>query len=74
MIESLKQKQKSEEIMKNDSDRFFLLSLLQNFRMIPASRKSSVKIAIINAISNGLYSPSVLSCYLLIMHQAYRII
>lgn len=31
MIESLKQKQKSEEIMKNDSDRFFFIITLTEF-------------------------------------------
>lgn len=55
--------------MENDSDKLFLLSLLQNFRMTPASRKPSVKIAIINAISNGLYSPS-LSPLVLSSHYA----
>lgn len=31
MIESPKQKQKSEEIMKNDSDRFFFIITLTKF-------------------------------------------
>ncbi|XP_076653158.1 uncharacterized protein LOC143359241 [Halictus rubicundus] len=39
----------------NDPDRLFLLSLLHDFKMIPNSRKANVKIAIINAIANGLY-------------------
>lgn len=69
IVKSPKQKEESEEIMENDSDKLFLLSLLQNFRMTPASRKPSVKIAIINAISNGLYSPS-LPPFVLSSHYA----
>ncbi|XP_033327287.1 uncharacterized protein LOC117220929 [Megalopta genalis] len=56
LAKNLKCMQENGEVVGNDPDRLFLLSLLHDFKMIPNSRKANVKIAMINAIANGLYA------------------
>jgi hypothetical protein len=53
LAKSLKWKQEKEEILEQDADRLFLLSLLEDFKKVPINQKAAVKIAIIQAIEDG---------------------
>ncbi len=54
---SLKRHEEREDNNNADSDRLFLLSLLEDFKKIPDRMKSEAKINIIRCISDAIYGP-----------------